>query len=286
MLIAALILSHPLTIPVILSTHTQTRAQLTEHNRNPPLPLDLDVPYNDDFSVYERDDNLVPPPSAPSQPPFVMQAGIVPRAGFKPPLPPPRKTTILISDYNNPNSDYNLRLNHSSGGGRGNHIIGNVATGGTPPTLASSGPGGEQPNSGSGGSSQRPSHKTHVEIITKHGATKKPNIIGNNYHPPSQPKYTDELTIKWTVNSNATNNETEPTRPYTPPHGRSNPNLDGENSGGPTTSARAENRKVTCMLYLQADHTFFDKMGSEEASIDAITRHVQRANVIYKGTGE
>lgn len=40
------------------------------------------------------------------------------------------------------------------------------------------------------------------------------------------------------------------------------------------------------MLYLQADHTFFQKLGSDEASIEAITRHVQRANVIYKNTGE
>lgn len=40
------------------------------------------------------------------------------------------------------------------------------------------------------------------------------------------------------------------------------------------------------MLYLQADHTFFQKMGSDEASIEAITRHVQRANMIYRNTGE
>lgn len=45
-------------------------------------------------------------------------------------------------------------------------------------------------------------------------------------------------------------------------------------------------RKSTCMLYLQADHTFFEKLGSEEASIEAITRHVQRANTIYKNTGK
>jgi len=43
-------------------------------------------------------------------------------------------------------------------------------------------------------------------------------------------------------------------------------------------------RKTTCMLYLQADHTFFQKMGSDEASIEAITRHVQRANTIYRNT--
>lgn len=45
-------------------------------------------------------------------------------------------------------------------------------------------------------------------------------------------------------------------------------------------------RKITCMLYLQADHTFYQKMGSYEASIEAITRHVQRANAIYKNTGK
>jgi hypothetical protein len=40
------------------------------------------------------------------------------------------------------------------------------------------------------------------------------------------------------------------------------------------------------MLYLQADHTFFQKLGSDEASIEAITRHVQRAITIYKNTGK
>lgn len=104
----------------------------------------------------------------------------------------------------------------------------------------------------------RPSHKTHVEIITKNGATKKPNIIGNN----------------------------GPSIASTVPDSTTSSSSNAVDSGGPTTSARAENRKVTCMLYLQADHTFYGKMGSEEASIEAITRHVQRANVIYKGTGE
>ena len=44
--------------------------------------------------------------------------------------------------------------------------------------------------------------------------------------------------------------------------------------------------KKTCMLYLQADHLFFEKMGSEEASIDVMTRHVQRVNSIYRDIGE
>ena len=44
-------------------------------------------------------------------------------------------------------------------------------------------------------------------------------------------------------------------------------------------------RKVTCMLYLQADHLFYKNMGSEEACIETMTRHVQRVNTIYKNIG-
>ncbi|XP_064471888.1 disintegrin and metalloproteinase domain-containing protein 10-like [Ornithodoros turicata] len=43
-------------------------------------------------------------------------------------------------------------------------------------------------------------------------------------------------------------------------------------------------KKTTCMLYLQADHLFFQKMGSEEACIETMTRHVQKVNSIYKTT--
>ncbi|ROT78498.1 putative disintegrin and metalloproteinase domain-containing protein 10 isoform X2 [Penaeus vannamei] len=43
-------------------------------------------------------------------------------------------------------------------------------------------------------------------------------------------------------------------------------------------------KKTTCMLYLQADHLFYEKIGSEEACIEAITRHVQRVNSIYTVT--
>jgi disintegrin and metalloproteinase domain-containing protein 10 len=45
-------------------------------------------------------------------------------------------------------------------------------------------------------------------------------------------------------------------------------------------------KKTTCMLYLQADHLFYEKMGSDEACIEAMTRHVQKVNSIYKTTGE
>ena len=45
-------------------------------------------------------------------------------------------------------------------------------------------------------------------------------------------------------------------------------------------------KKRTCMLYLQADHLFYENMGSEEACIEAMTRHVQRVNSIYNPIGK
>ena len=48
-----------------------------------------------------------------------------------------------------------------------------------------------------------------------------------------------------------------------------------------------DKRKTTCMLYLQADHLFYQKMGqSEEACIEVMTRHVQRVNSIYRAVGK
>ncbi|XP_026682732.1 uncharacterized protein LOC103513829 [Diaphorina citri] len=44
-------------------------------------------------------------------------------------------------------------------------------------------------------------------------------------------------------------------------------------------------KKTTCMLYLQADHLFYEKYGTEESCIEVMTRHVQRVNSIYKNTG-
>jgi disintegrin and metalloproteinase domain-containing protein 10 len=41
------------------------------------------------------------------------------------------------------------------------------------------------------------------------------------------------------------------------------------------------------VLVYQADHLFYENMGrSEEACIDAMTRHVQRVNSIYRSVGE
>ena len=52
------------------------------------------------------------------------------------------------------------------------------------------------------------------------------------------------------------------------------------------TKKKFDPSKTTCMLYLQADHLFYNMMGSEEACIESMTRHVQRVNSIYQTTGK
>lgn len=49
--------------------------------------------------------------------------------------------------------------------------------------------------------------------------------------------------------------------------------------------ATVDPRKTTCLVYLQADHMFYQRYGSEEACIEVMTRHVQKVNSIYKVTG-
>ena len=49
---------------------------------------------------------------------------------------------------------------------------------------------------------------------------------------------------------------------------------------------KIDRKKTTCMLYLQADHLFFNELGSEEAAIEVMTRHVQRVNSIYQPVGK
>ncbi|XP_041970405.1 uncharacterized protein LOC121726859 [Aricia agestis] len=48
--------------------------------------------------------------------------------------------------------------------------------------------------------------------------------------------------------------------------------------------ATVDPRKTTCLVYLQADHMFFQRYGTEEACIEVMTRHVQKVNAIYKVT--
>lgn len=168
--------------------------QLSE-SQNPPLPLDLDVPYNDDFNVFSRSNNKPNIRADVSQ--------------------PPRKN-IIVNTYN-PNSDTELRnASHPNIIINSYDVNSNIL--------------------GKYNNSHSPNHKTHVEIITKHGATKKPNIIGNNYSPPK---------ILTSANYVATNNI----------------NQNARNDVSDSTSKSLLDRKSTCMLYLQADHTFYQKMG-------------------------
>ncbi|VVC97713.1 unnamed protein product, partial [Leptidea sinapis] len=48
--------------------------------------------------------------------------------------------------------------------------------------------------------------------------------------------------------------------------------------------ATVDPRKTTCLVYLQADHMFYQRYGSEESCIEVMTRHVQKVNAIYKVT--
>ncbi|XP_055587566.1 disintegrin and metalloproteinase domain-containing protein 10 isoform X2 [Uranotaenia lowii] len=240
--------------------------EMHESRGAPSVPLDLEVPYNDDFSL-TRNHNLNF--NYKNQIITRTNGGIIGGTGpavtskpgggqtvnrnintnlqdrFNPPPPPPpppinnRKNHFLINTYN-PNGDSNQRIFN-----RNRNIIGNVYD-------------QQQNQNGSLNSNSNPNHKTHVEIITKNGSTKK-NIIVNNYDP--------DVIITGGNGGNI--------------------NLNVRNELNEQKAAFANSlydRKSTCMLYLQADHTFSQKMGSDEASIEAITRHVQRANMIYRKT--
>ncbi|XP_063704128.1 uncharacterized protein LOC134833659 [Culicoides brevitarsis] len=204
--------------------------------RNPSPPLDLDIPFNDDMgTVLTRSTN------ANNRDQF---GSIDQRTNSN------TRKNILINTYN-PFSDSTQRNSILLKNNRNiivntyeNSSINNSVNIYSHNTVKNS--------------TSRPSHKTHVEIITKNGATKKPNIIVNNYDP--------DITI--TGNNQIDKFDFN----------------DRNEIKEKIASMSTEERKSTCMLYLQADHTFFEKMGSDEASIEAITRHVQRANTIYKNT--
>lgn len=150
-----------------------------------------------------------------------------------------RDGNILINNYN-PVSDFNFR---------------NIITKSTHKNILSSVATTENNNNSNNrvnnnfsatNSNPRVPNSKRIEhnnnIITKNGPTKKPNIIVNNYNP--------DLIF-------ASNNNNQ--QPHLQ-HPSYNINLNvknelGDNFNLPTTSAT--DQKSTCMLYLQADHTFF-----------------------------
>ncbi|EEB13829.1 adam, putative [Pediculus humanus corporis] len=91
--------------------------------------------------------------------------------------------------------------------------------------------------------------------------------------------------FKIITNNNNNNNNNMVNRPkiITKSQGKNN---ESENESLKHVIKRAtiDPKKTTCMLYLQADHLFYQKYGTEEACIEVMTRHVQRVNSIYKTT--
>ncbi|XP_030369201.1 uncharacterized protein LOC115620206 [Scaptodrosophila lebanonensis] len=257
------------------------------NSRNPPLPLDLEVPYNDDFRMLSSMEHDSTTTRAETKSTDSFLATLTKST---------QNRNILVNNYNpssvtgssrsyNNNNDNNNNNSHNVRKLYTKHKNIIVSTYNRPIEPEFSTPYDDRQNSSNnlpnnffnanwttlflGTGNDRPSHKTHVEIITKNGATKKPNIIVNNYNPeiifapnPHNPNFNNMLMTNLLS-------------------GRGHNVLGSDIHSSPRL---LYDRKTTCMLYLQADHTFFQKMGSDEASIEAITRHVQRANSIYRNT--
>ena len=282
----------------------------TEENQNPPLPIDLDVPYNDDFRIF-RDEKTKQTSSTEKYDKNrkVQQSSVLTWRNAASSTSSTSSTTkssrnrnFIVNNYT-PTDVRNPYNNNNNNNNNDNSAVRKTYTKHKNIIVSTSSNNNNNNRSmlyernddfhengvhfdpnynnnffntnwttmfvGGGNSNDRPSHKTHVEIITKNGATKKPNIIVNNYNPE----------IMMAPNPNPNFNSMLMTNLLS---GRGQ----DQNSTTGSSLRNLYDRKITCMLYLQADHTFFQKMGSDEASIEAITRHVQRANSIYKNTGE
>lgn len=212
---------------------------------------DTDVPYNDDMAVVEQ--------SGSGNIPKIDDIAATTNRNNNNNNNRPGGLSggnVIITRTSRPNSNVLYNEHHPGFGGEtirtsNRNIIGNIFDRKRQPTLYNS-----------TSYSSRPVHKNHVEIITKRPS----NIIVNNYNP--------DVVISQPVN---------PAPSINIKHQNINLNVRNELL---ERSRTVFDKKSTCMLYLQADHTFFQKLGSDDASIEAITRHVQRANAIYKNTGE
>lgn len=132
-----------------------------------------------------------------------------------------------------------------------------------------------------------PSHRLHLDQVKK-------------FH-----KYPKARTKRWLLEGEAKNPYDEPDHypksklPPNPPYDQPIDEIEMELSNRTFTDASSlvfgrnvnkraviDPKKTTCMLYLQADHQFFQKYGTEEACIEVMSRHVQRVNAIYRSTGK
>jgi len=247
------------------------------------LPLDLEVPYNDGIGIFAIDSkqetkNLDSSSESNTDGSDSTLKSLIPTRTNK-------NKNIIVNQYNPINENYDEDSNlpriytkhkniiiSTNKYNRTSYNLGDLEINQIPKLYPNRGTANSNLNSNwtrDLENNGRPVHKTHVEIITKNGATKKPNLIVNNYNPDNPSN-----SISSNINNMILNNWLS---------GRG---IDFEFGHGNSHTPRPSyDRKITCMLYLQADHTFFQKMGSDEASIEAITRHVQRANSIYRNTG-
>ncbi|XP_058056095.1 uncharacterized protein LOC131207497 [Anopheles bellator] len=248
--------------------------EVIHESRNPSLPLDLEVPYNNDYTIVRSPGKTVASAGGSS----TANSGSGSSSSSSNTGSFPARTTInrtvnrgiiggtggigAPTGANAPTPAVNNRKKHFLFNTYNPHGSGStIITGGG----MIGGGGAEQfpwtrpvVNVTSSGTSHNKDH--YVEIITKNGSTRKNVPISD----------ASDVMVNGNINLNVRNDLHD--------HHRE------QQQQQKSFANSLYDRKSTCMLYLQADHTFFQKMGSDETSIEAITRHVQRANYIYSKT--
>uniref|UniRef100_A0A182Q4H0 Uncharacterized protein n=1 Tax=Anopheles farauti TaxID=69004 RepID=A0A182Q4H0_9DIPT len=253
--------------------------EVIQESRNPSLPLDLEVPYNNDYTIVRSHGKTVPTNGGST----VVTGGSSTTTGSL----PPTRTTI--------NRTINRGIIGGTGGSaptartpapainnRKNHFLYNIYNPhGSGSTIITGGGmvgvGAEQfPWTRTINMTGTNHNKDHyVEIITKNGSTRK-NV-------PVAPDHPDVM-VNGNINLNVRNDLHDHHHHHQQQLLQQQQQQQRDQKEQKSFANSLYDRKSTCMLYLQADHTFFQKMGSDEASIEAITRHVQRANLIYRKT--
>uniref|UniRef100_A0A2M4B8E9 ADAM10 endopeptidase n=2 Tax=Anopheles marajoara TaxID=58244 RepID=A0A2M4B8E9_9DIPT len=270
--------------------------EVIQESRNPSLPLDLEVPYNNDYTIVRSHGKTLGSSgtiggtggAATSNNGFptrttinrTVNRGIIGGTGggvggggfgappsVNPPSPIPtqnnRKKHFLFNTYNPHGSGSTIITGGGmiAGGGGGGGGIEQFPWTRTTVNLT-----------GSSSSSTSHNKDHYVEIITKNGSTRK-NV------PISDPT---DVMINGNINLNVRNDLHD--HHLHQQQQQQQHQQQQQQQQQKSFANTMYDRKSTCMLYLQADHTFFQKMGSDETSIEAITRHVQRANYIYSKT--
>uniref|UniRef100_A0A182HIX1 Uncharacterized protein n=1 Tax=Anopheles arabiensis TaxID=7173 RepID=A0A182HIX1_ANOAR len=268
--------------PELTKQTSQPASRGIQESRNPSLPLDLEVPYNNDYTVVRSHGKTANGGGSGS----TMDTGGAAVSGASGSAPSPTRPTInrtvnrgIIGGTGVGSGAPTARTPTTAVNNRKNHFLYNIYNPhGSGSTIITGGgivgAGAEQfPWTRTINATGTNHNKDHyVEIITKNGSTRKNVPVAD--HP--------DVMVNGNINLNVRNDL------HDHHHHHQQQLLQQQQQQQKEQKSFANSlydRKSTCMLYLQADHTFFQKMGSDEASIEAITRHVQRANLIYRKTG-